>query len=68
MSTCIVVHPGTSEFGDDEFKVDGLLSEIQHHYTLTYQGVQHVDIYCTVPVLITTVFLKISLRVRNMYM
>jgi len=27
-----------------------------------YQGVPHVDIYYTVPVLITTVFLKKSLR------
>jgi len=27
----------------------------------------HVHIYYTVPVLVTTVFLKMSLRVRNMY-
>jgi len=53
MSTCMVVHPGTSEFGDAEFKVEGLLFEIQHHNTLMCQGVQHVDIYCTVPALIT---------------
>ena len=27
----------------------------------------HVDIYCTVPVLFTALFLKIRSRVRNMY-
>jgi hypothetical protein len=28
----------------------------------------HVDIYCTVPVFVTTVFLKMGLWVQNMYM
>jgi hypothetical protein len=68
MSTCMVVHPSTSEFGDAEITTKGLLLQIQHHHTLMYQCEPHVDIYYTVPVLITTVLLKISPRIRNMYM
>ena len=33
-----------------------------------HQGVPYMYIHYTVPVLVTTVFLKISPRVRNMYM
>jgi hypothetical protein len=43
------------------------VSTIEHSHPEIPGCTLHVDIYCAVPVLITTVFLKLNPRARNMY-